>query len=728
MSWADGGVPISVSSRTGAKTSGLFTGESVVSRGFGLAVLVAAAASAARTWLVLSPAAPDLAVSGPPGDLAAALAIILTVLGGLFPLPLGQKIHLSLGSAAIFGTLLAFPAYEALPLAFTGTLVAQLVRRHRGYRLTPSTILFNQAQYLVTWSLAAAVYVRTRADLLAHPGLAWVPVAAAGTVYILVNTWVVTTWAALRRRGWTWDLWLRALREGGLGFAASLMLGAAVARLAATRPALMLPLGLAVVLLYWLLSRKSGIQFRRTSTSLSAVIEFAERLSPFMAEHSERVSWWAERLARHLGMPEDEVEAVATAAKLHDLGKILLWHAIEEKPARLTPEERAMVQQHPAVGAEVIRHLSGLDAVARYVRYHHERADGKGYPESLSGDEIPLGARILAVAESFDAMLTPHPYRPALAPQEALAQIAAEAGTQFDPRVASALVALAQWETRDRRVERPVHRAGALALAGAGGAMIPAGSAAGRMLGDAIEEFLARDVSESPQPQALGGTAPPGLFHQLVAAQEAERRRIACELHDEIGQALTSLKLTLEVIPRLPAQKVGPHLRDAQKTLTELMTRVHDLSLDLRPAMLDDLGLLPALLCHFERYTSQAGVQVAFQHTGLDRRFSPAIETGAYRIVQEALTNVARHAGAREATVRVWADQGTLWVQIEDRGKGFDLQGVEAPGAAGGLAGMRERALLLRGHLEVESAPGAGTRVTAELPLDTVGKEGKILR
>lgn len=711
-------------------SSSLFTGETPASRGFELAVLVAAVALAARTLLLPSAAAPGPVLAGWAGVLAVVLVIALTALGGIYPLPLGRKIHLSLGSGAVFATLLVFPPQQALLLAFAGTLIAQLVRRHRGYRLTPSTILFNQMQYLVTWSLVVAVYGRLRDDLGPPPTLEWLPVVAASAVYMLVNTWVVTTWTALRRRAWAWELWVRALREAGAGFAVSLLLGAAAARVAAVQPAVALPLVLTLVMVHWALSRMSRIRGRQLTAGLATLVEFTERQAPFLAEHSERVAWWAERLARHLGLPEDDVEAVAIAAKLHDLGKTLIRGDLSEKTGSLTEDEWTAMRQHPVLGAEVISRLPGLKAVAGYVRAHHERYDGQGYPDGLSGEVIPLGARIVTVADSFDAMVEARPYRETLPPVEALAQIAAGAGKQFDPRVARGLLTLAQPEAQDPRRE-DVPLVGALALLGAEGTVVPLGGPTiGRMMGEAIgkfggaiEDFAGRGdrgglQSLTPNPAASRGSA-----LQLAAAQEAERARIARELHDEVGQELTGLKFILEAVPGLPAQKVETQLRAAQETVNDLMTRIHDLSLDLRPAMLDDLGLLPALLWHIERYAARTGVHVAFQHTGLERRLSQPVETAAYRIVQEALTNVARHSGAREATVRVWVDAeaGTLGLQIADQGQGCDLKKLGA-GAAGGLPGMRERALLLKGHLEVESAPGAGTRVTAELPLEA-GRE-----
>lgn len=209
------------------------------------------------------------------------------------------------------------------------------------------------------------------------------------------------------------------------------------------------------------------------------------------------------------------------------------------------------------------------------------------------------------------------------------------------------------------------------------------------------------------------------LSRRLIEVQEAERHRIALELHDEIGQILTGLKLTLEMGLRLPSEEARHHLAQAQALVNELMARTRQLSLDLRPATLDHLGLLSALLQHIKHYTAQTQVQVSFRHNGLEgRRFAPELETAVYRIVQEALTNVARHAGASKATVRVWADQHNLTVQVEDYGRGFNVDEVLAAGHTSGLAGMRERALVLGGHFTVESRPGVGTRVTAEWSID----------
>ncbi|MGH2721557.1 MAG: ATP-binding protein, partial [Actinomycetota bacterium] len=203
----------------------------------------------------------------------------------------------------------------------------------------------------------------------------------------------------------------------------------------------------------------------------------------------------------------------------------------------------------------------------------------------------------------------------------------------------------------------------------------------------------------------------------VVEAQEAERRRIARELHDEIGQTLTGLKLTLEQLERAPPSEVGEGLDRALTLVAELMSRVDILSLDLRPAMLDDLGLLPALLWLVGRYYAQTGVRVAIEHSGLERKLEPDVETAAYRIVQEALTNVARHADTGRARVRCKAGEDAFLIEVSDEGTGFDSSAASPGTLKFGLVGMEERARLVGGTLTVTSEPGKGTTVVASLPL-----------
>lgn len=204
------------------------------------------------------------------------------------------------------------------------------------------------------------------------------------------------------------------------------------------------------------------------------------------------------------------------------------------------------------------------------------------------------------------------------------------------------------------------------------------------------------------------------LSGQFVDVQEAERRHLARELHDEMGQVLSGLRLNLEA----PAWSHDDASLEQTKSLVdELMWRVQEIALDLRPSMLDDTGLVTALIWYFRRYTDRTQVDVDYQHDGLDRRPKAEVETTAYRVVQEALTNVARHAIVSCVSVQMWSDGLALNLHIQDHAVGFDVKSVMGIHQNIGLEGMRERAILLGGQLTIEATPGADTQIFADLPL-----------
>lgn len=212
--------------------------------------------------------------------------------------------------------------------------------------------------------------------------------------------------------------------------------------------------------------------------------------------------------------------------------------------------------------------------------------------------------------------------------------------------------------------------------------------------------------------------------HQMVDVQERERLRLARELHDEIGQVLTAISLSLGAAKRA-RRDPHPGLEQALRLTNELMEQVRNLCSTLRPPMLCDFGLLATLEWHFEIYKERFKIAVNFKQAGLEgRRFSPELEIAAYRIVQEALTNVARHAAVPSADVEMTADERALVVTIRDRGAGFDPKATSARTTAG-IGGMQERAAMVGGWLKVESAPGEGTRVMAKLPLAGSARAGK---
>ncbi len=206
------------------------------------------------------------------------------------------------------------------------------------------------------------------------------------------------------------------------------------------------------------------------------------------------------------------------------------------------------------------------------------------------------------------------------------------------------------------------------------------------------------------------------LSKKLVNVHETESRAIGRELHDQIGQMLTALKLTIEIVSQLPPEPAAKKLAQAQELTDELMSRVSRLSLELRPPMLDDLGVIPALLWHVNHYQEQTGIEVEFKHSKVEgRRFDAQIETTVYRLVQESLTNVARHAHATRTRLEVQAGGGEMEIKIEDNGAGFDPQIAFAKHR--GLSAMRERVGLLNGTFQVESQIGKGARMFITLPL-----------
>ena len=211
------------------------------------------------------------------------------------------------------------------------------------------------------------------------------------------------------------------------------------------------------------------------------------------------------------------------------------------------------------------------------------------------------------------------------------------------------------------------------------------------------------------------------LSARLVEAQEAERAHIARELHDEVGQTLTALSLMLDVAAKQGdgAQKQA-NMSEAKSLVNDLTKRIRELSLDLRPSMLDDLGLIPTLIWYLERYEQQTGIIIDFKYSDVEQRFTPLIETTLYRIIQEALTNVARHAQVDRASVRLWSTNETIYAQIEDSGIGFDLVSGQQKNKTGGLLGLRERAQLANGHCEITSNVGEGTTISVNIPLQSL--------
>ena len=230
---------------------------------------------------------------------------------------------------------------------------------------------------------------------------------------------------------------------------------------------------------------------------------------------------------------------------------------------------------------------------------------------------------------------------------------------------------------------------------------------------------MARDITE----RKLAQDALKMFSRKLIEAQEDERRRIARELHDQIGQILTAVKMNLHMVQKVcTSPEACSYVKDNIEAVDEALRLVRDLSVDLRPPVLDDLGLATALRWYVNRYTARTGLDVEVEIGMIDdnERFSRDIETACFRIAQEALTNVIRHANANQVVVQLAKEENNLVLSVKDDGAGFDLEQLRkqsSRAATLGLVGMQERAHAAGGALEIDSEVSKGTVVRLTLPL-----------
>jgi two-component system sensor histidine kinase UhpB len=210
------------------------------------------------------------------------------------------------------------------------------------------------------------------------------------------------------------------------------------------------------------------------------------------------------------------------------------------------------------------------------------------------------------------------------------------------------------------------------------------------------------------------------LSRRLFEVQEEERRHLARELHDEIGQTLTAAMLNLKIIaPDVPGNIAG-RLDDSIQLLDRLLRQVREISLDLRPPLLDELGLVPTLRWLVDQQAQRAGLRVSFTANVDGLEIDPNVQTTCFRVAQEAITNIIRHSGAKSITVELRCEAERLALRMRDDGAGFDLEAIQrglAHPSTLGLVSMKERTSLVRGGLEIHSAPGQGTEIRAWFPL-----------
>jgi HD-GYP domain-containing protein (c-di-GMP phosphodiesterase class II) len=273
--------------------------------------------------------------------------------------------------------------------------------------------------------------------------VALIPLAAA--VIYLVNTVLVALIVSLQTRIAFWQIWRQSTRYGAIEDLSQYFLGilaaATVDAHAWALPLFVLP-GVAVYL-----SMHRQVQLRmQTVDAVEALADLVDLRDPYTANHSRRVAIYARELATALQLDVDEIELIERAARVHDVGKIIIDQAVLSKEARLTDGEWAQLKLHPVTGADVLSRFPEFVLATSYVRHHHESMNGGGYPDGLAGEDIPLGSRVIAVADSFDAMASARPYRDALPREVVLDEFHLKRGIQWDDQVVDALLSLIEEE------------------------------------------------------------------------------------------------------------------------------------------------------------------------------------------------------------------------------------------------------------------------------------------
>lgn len=380
--------------------------------------------------------------------IALLLLVILDFLSEVYEVELvprrSTSVAVAVGSAAIF--------IGGIPLGiatvFVGSLAAEIILRWEKLAQGPGRFFtyvgFNLGQLVVSVTAAGLVFQATGGSPPPYTGWTdFIPLGLAFLTYVIVNTALVGGIVHLsggRRFTYVLRFDLRHLHIQLLTLGVLSLLMAVVYPLSPWYVLLVAsPLMIVQVSIrgYARLRQQAKDAFERISRIVG------ER-DPYTGTHSTEVAELAVKLARALRLPDDPVEQIEAAARVHDLGKIAVPDSILLKPGKLTAEEWAVIKRHPVTSAELLQGLEIYERITGIVRHEHEHWDGGGYPDGLSGEKIPLGSRILAVADVWNALITDRPYRPAYTPEEARKILKGMAGTVLDPKLADLFLTIVE--------------------------------------------------------------------------------------------------------------------------------------------------------------------------------------------------------------------------------------------------------------------------------------------
>ena len=378
--------------------------------------------------------------AGPIHPVTVAVVLVLMMLSEATAVPLPGGGYVSVGAVLDLACLLILgPVYTAWFNAIATFVAQTLVLRKPLLKTAHNMAIFALTAFASGYAFVAAGGTVGRLNV-GHDLLA---LLACGGVYFLCNSTFVSTVIGLTSGPSIWRQWQRIFLSGMLHHLSFIALGTLVAVVYLNAG----PIGLVLFTIPFLVARRSFQLYVEIRTDLKdfvrALAEVLEEVDPYTRQHSVRVSQYAVRLARGLRLAEREVDEIEYAALVHDLGKIGPHHQhILQKPGSLSYEEQRTLRGHPAAGAAIVTRVRALKRAAEIVRSHHERPDGRGYPFGLMTGDVPIGARILNVADAFDAMTSDRPYRRALSVESALRELEQGAGTQFDSEVVACLMRL----------------------------------------------------------------------------------------------------------------------------------------------------------------------------------------------------------------------------------------------------------------------------------------------
>jgi len=358
----------------------------------------------------------------------------------LIPLP-NNTVGVSVGYAINVATVIVGGPLLAATASGLGFLFRFPKIEGRGYvhlfNLPAHKTLFNVAQSVLVSGIMGLLYLNFGGQI---GGFSLFPTLAIVAIGVLVNTFFISVFLGLSSETSITNTWMGNIRGTFLNSIAVGTIGIIIALA-------FLSYGYGAVILFFgplLLARysfKLYIDMRNLYIStIQALNKAVEAKDSYTSGHANRVEELAVELAKAYHLSFDSIENIRTAAVLHDIGKIGIKDEILNKAGKLTKEEYEIIMKHPTIGADIIGKVNFLSDVTKIVRHHHEKYDGSGYPDGLKGEEIPIEASILMIADTFDAMTTDRPYRKALTKEMAIEELKKYSGTQFDPKLVETFI------------------------------------------------------------------------------------------------------------------------------------------------------------------------------------------------------------------------------------------------------------------------------------------------